>query len=273
MIAPHTAPSARIGAPTPLLSPSPCAIAAFGPGTCVVVLDRAARAVRRTRCTTPSPSTAMRMPTCMTCRTGVRAAHRHDHGRPAALEAQQRGEVAAEQPARLVGDGVEHGRLPMRRRRRARRRAAAPPVRRRGASRRRARRAPAPAPHRRLSRSRRQPAVSARRAASRRNSSTAWTRRCSVSAGAMSSLRRIAVTCFSTAASLTNSDSRDAEVRLALGHRGEDVALARRQRAQRSPRTGPSQHPADHLGVERAPPGRHAADGVDERRSRSRPAP
>jgi hypothetical protein len=42
---------------------------------------------------------------------GAGTADRDDDGRLVGLEAQQRGEVAAEEPAGLIGDGVEHGRL------------------------------------------------------------------------------------------------------------------------------------------------------------------
>jgi hypothetical protein len=42
---------------------------------------------------------------------GAVAAHRDDDGRTVRLEAQQRGEVAAEQPACLLGHRLEHDRL------------------------------------------------------------------------------------------------------------------------------------------------------------------
>ena len=57
----------------------------------------------------------------------------------------------------------------------------------------------------------------------------------------------------------------DAEVGLALRHRGEHIALARRQVVERAAAPS-SQHPADDLGIERAAARRHPLDGVRERR-------
>ena len=78
------------------------------------------------------------------------------------------------------------------------------------------------------------------------------------------SLRKIAVTCFSTAASLTNSVCAMPTVRLALGHRGEHGVFAGLSACSGRPGRV-ARASADHLGVERAAAGRDARDGVQER--------
>jgi hypothetical protein len=98
----------------------------------------------------------------------------------------------------------------------------------------------------------------------RRYVSTARARRCSVGVGPRSSFWKIAVTCFSTAAAVTQSASA-MPFRLALGHRAEHVALARAQRVERTGRPPAPEHPPDHLGVQRAAAGGDAPDRLQER--------
>ena len=56
----------------------------------------------------------------------------------------------------------------------------------------------------------------------------------------------------------------DPDVGLALGHRGEHLALARRQRRQPVVAPAADHQLGDHLGVERRPAGRHARERVHE---------
>jgi hypothetical protein len=58
----------------------------------------------------------------------------------------------------------------------------------------------------------------------------------------------------------------DADVRLALRHHAEQRPVSGGQRVKRVARSAASEHPADHLGVERAAARRHALDGVHEGR-------
>src|SRR3954465_13179562 len=56
-----------------------------------------------------------------------------------------------------------------------------------------------------------------------------------------------------------------AAVRLPLGHRCEDVALARAQAVQRSGGATTTEHARNHLRIEGAPPAPHPLDRVGER--------
>src|SRR4051812_41673846 len=57
---------------------------------------------------------------------------------------------------------------------------------------------------------------------------------------------------------------RDPLVRLALGHRGEDVALARAQALERAGRPAATEHAPHDLRIERGAARSDAPDGVDE---------
>ena len=72
-------------------------------------------------------------------------------------------------------------------------------------------------------------------------------------------------TCFSTAASVTHECLGDPAVGLPLGHRCEDVALARAQAVQRPGGAPTAEHAPDHLRIEGAPTVRDAFDRVGER--------
>lgn len=60
------------------------------------------------------------------------------------------------------------------------------------------------------------------------------------------------------------NDERDGDrgVRAALGHQGQDLALARGEGVERVP--APGQELADDLGIEGAPPGGDPAQGIQE---------
>ena len=70
--------------------------------------------------------------------------------------------------------------------------------------------------------------------------------------------------CFSAAPSLITSCGRDPHVRLALGHRREDLALAGRQRGEPVVAPAADHELGDDLGVQRRPAARHARERVHE---------
>ena len=91
------------------------------------------------------------------------------------------------------------------------------------------------------------------------------TRRCSSGSLPSPSLAKIRPTCFSTAASVTLAELGDPQIRLALGHQREDLALTRGQHLERVVLAPPADHQRHDLGIERGAAGGHAAHGIGER--------
>ena len=270
VIAPQTRPSVMIGAPTPLGQPERArggrVRARHAARSCRCA---AARPERWTCSTMPSPSSASRIPTCMTCRTASSPHMATIVAGPSGSYRSSAVKWPPEEPAGLVGDGVEHARLRRlpgdqlghapqggllvgdalggRRVRPARRsrsqvfaiiaKGGVGAARSRGGPRSRA-------------------GTSGRRGRAGARCSRV---RCP-------SLRKMAVTCFSTVASLTSS----ACAMPALDLPSAIAASTARSRGvsscSGSSGVGATEHPADHLGVERAAAGRDARDGVQERR-------
>ena len=70
--------------------------------------------------------------------------------------------------------------------------------------------------------------------------------------------------CFSVAPSVMPSSAAMPDVRPALGHRREDLALARRERGERVVGPVPDHQLGDHLGIEGGPAAGDAPQGVHE---------
>jgi hypothetical protein len=92
----------------------------------------------------------------------------------------------------------------------------------------------------------------------------ARTRRCPDSSGAMWSLRKIAVTCFSTVAWLSRRVSAIPRFDLPSGERREDSVITGRQDMERVAAGPATEHPAHDLGVQRTAAGRDPVHRVHE---------
>ena len=79
--------------------------------------------------------------------------------------------------------------------------------------------------------------------------------------------------CFSVAPSVMPSSVGDPDVRAALGHRRQHLALAGRQRRERVVAAAADHELGDDLGVERGPAAGDPSQGVHELRGCRRPGP